>query len=78
MNALRETDTSLPVIATAAGQAAKRSVLKRAQQQGAVRGSYRCTVCKGRCDVEVTYTRTGVVKHSTGHCRTAGCIEWRD
>lgn len=78
MNRLRESGSATPVIGTAAGQAAKRSVLKRAQRQQATSGSYRCTACKGRCDVEVTYTRVGTIQRSKGTCRTPGCIAWED
>lgn len=77
MNAIAEAPRSvMQMIDTAAGKQARATVLKAAQRMGAAHGSFRCSACKGRCDVEVTYKRDGSIKHSKGACLTPGCIAW--
>lgn len=71
-------DIARPVMDTREGRAAKSGVLAAATRQCAVRGSYRCTCCRGRCEVEVEYDAAGQVVHSKGQCRTPGCIAWEE
>lgn len=68
----------LPFVLTQAGQRAKANVIKAAVRQRRAAGSYRCTACKGRCEVAITYTTRGTVKHSRGCCSTPGCIAWEE
>lgn len=75
MPALAET-APLRLIDTPAGQRARASVLGRATRAKVTRGSYRCTCCGKRCEVEVEYDTAGQVITSKGQCRTAGCIAW--
>lgn len=79
MNAVAEAPrTAMQMIDTVAGKRARATVLKAAQRRGAIKGAYRCTACKGRCEVTVTYQRDGSIQHSKGQCRTPGCIVWED
>jgi hypothetical protein len=66
------------IMATPAGQAAKRHVLRLASRYQAAGGSYRCIACGKRCEVSVEYDATGNIAHSTGHCRTPDCIAWKE
>lgn len=76
MHATAELSTPA-IMATPACIAAKAFVLNQAARFMAARGSYRCTACGKRCEVEVEYQGSHVI-HSTGHCRTPGCIAWEE
>jgi hypothetical protein len=68
----------LPFVLTQAGQRAKAAVIAAAVRMQRTAGSFRCTACKGRCEVSITYTTRGAVKHSRGQCGTPGCIAWEE
>lgn len=78
MPATAELFVPAPIMETAAGKAAKRNVLRLAQRYSATSGSYRCTACRSRCTVKVEYDDAGNIVHSSGRCRTAGCIAWEE
>ncbi|MGN6234963.1 hypothetical protein [Dyella sp.] len=67
-----------PFVLTQVGLRAKANVINAAVRQRRTGGSYRCTACKGRCEVTITYTTRGTVKHSRGQCSTRGCIAWEE
>jgi hypothetical protein len=71
-------ESTLPFVATPAGQRAKASVINAAVRMGRTGGAFRCTACRGRCEVHVTYNVKGEMTRTRGKCRTPGCIEWED
>lgn len=77
MNAVIQPMT-LAKVETPAGKRAKESVLAQARRWQAGHGCYRCSCCKSRVEVEVKYDGAGKIVHSSGKCRTPGCIEWKE
>ena len=77
MHASAETAAPVDIMQTAIGQSAKAFVLNQATRFMATRGSYRCKACGTRCEVEVEYEGAHAI-HSTGKCKTPGCIAWKE